>query len=402
MKEILVSFHQPNLGLEEITLMIISHITLKNWRNFRSVDVDLRDRAFLVGPNASGKSNFLDSLRFLRDLAKPGGGLQKAVSDRGGVSKIRCLSARQDPKIEIAISLSDTSNQKQTWKYEIGITQQTRGYRQPILAYERVWKEDHKLIDRPNADDKKDDLRLTQTYLEQVNANAEFREIVNFLESILYLHLIPQLVRHPEAFGMPGLSEDPFGRTFLERVAKTPEKTRRSRLRKIEDALRFALPQLKNLVDTKDEMGVPHLEAVYEHWRPGAGKQREDQFSDGTLRLIGLFWSLLETNSLLLLEEPELSLNAGIVSKLASLIYRLQRPKKRQVILSTHSADLLSDKGIGGEEVLLMTPTAEGTKVESASSIKEIKLLLEGGLSIADAALPLTVPPAIEQLTLLK
>lgn len=402
MKEILVSFHQPNLGLEEITLMIISHITLKNWRNFRSVDVDLRERAFLVGPNASGKSNFLDSLRFLRDLAKPGGGLQKAVSDRGGVSKIRCLSARQDPKIEIAISLSDTSNQKQTWKYEIGITQQTRGYRQPILAYERVWKEDHKLIDRPNADDKKDDLRLTQTYLEQVNANAEFREIVNFLESILYLHLIPQLVRHPEAFGMPGLSEDPFGRTFLERVAKTPEKTRRSRLRKIEDALRFALPQLKNLVDTKDEMGVPHLEAVYEHWRPGAGKQREDQFSDGTLRLIGLFWSLLETNSLLLLEEPELSLNAGIVSKLASLIYRLQRPKKRQVILSTHSADLLSDKGIGGEEVLLMTPTAEGTKVESASSIKEIKLLLEGGLSIADAALPLTVPPAIEQLTLLK
>jgi hypothetical protein len=49
-----------------------------------------------------------------------------------------------------------------------------------------------------------------------------------------------------------------------------------------------------------------------------------------------------------------------------------------------------------------MTPTAEGTKVESASSIKEIKLLLEGGLSIADAALPLTIPPAIDQLTLLK
>lgn len=382
--------------------MIISHITLKNWRNFRSVDVDLRERAFLVGPNASGKSNFLDSLRFLRDLAKAGGGLQKAISDRGGVSKIRCLSARRDPKIEIAILLSDTSNQKPTWKYEIGITQQTRGYRQPILAYERVWKEEDKLIDRPNADDKKDDLRLTQTYLEQVNANADFREIVKFLESILYLHLIPQLVRHPEAFGMPGLSEDPFGRTFLERVAKTPEKTRRSRLTKIEDALRFALPQLKNLIDTKDEMGVPHLEAVYEHWRPGAGKQREDQFSDGTLRLIGLLWSLLETDSLLLLEEPELSLNAGIVSKLASLIYRLQRPRKRQVILSTHSADLLSDKGIGGEEVLLMTPTAEGTKVDLASSIEEIKLLLEGGLSIADAALPLTVPPAIEQLTLLK
>ncbi|HIK15202.1 MAG TPA: AAA family ATPase [Leptolyngbyaceae cyanobacterium M33_DOE_097] len=382
--------------------MIISHIVLKNWRNFRSVDVDLRERIFLVGPNASGKSNFLDSLRFLRDLAKPGGGLQKAITDRGGVSKIRCLSARRDPKVEISISLSEDSTREPTWKYEIGITQQTRGYRQPVLSYERVWKDNRKVVDRPNNDDKKDELRLTQTFLEQVNANADFREIVKFLESILYLHLIPQLVRHPEAFGTPGLSEDPFGRTFLERVAKTPERTRKSRLTKIEDALRSALPQLKNLTDTKDEMGVPHLEAVYEHWRPGAGKQREDQFSDGTLRLIGLFWSLLETDSLLLLEEPELSLNSGIVSKLPSLIYRLQRSKKRQIILSTHSADLLSDKGIGGEEVLLMTPTSEGTQVEAASSIQDIKLLLEGGLSIADAALSRTVPATVDQLALFK
>ena len=382
--------------------MIISHIALKNWRNFQSVNVDLRDRVFLVGPNACGKSNFLDSFRFLRDLAKAGGGLQKAAIDRGGVSKIRSLYARRYPDVEIEIHLSESNAEQPLWRYGLGIKQKKGGKNEPIVAYERVWKGDIKIIDRPTPEDEKDELRLTQTYLEQINANAEFREIAKFLESILYLHLIPQLVRHPEAFATPGLSEDPFGRTFLERVVKTPEKTRRARLRKIEDALKLAVPQLKNLTDTKDVMGVPHLEAVYEHWRPGAGKQREDQFSDGTLRLIGLLWSLLETDSLLLLEEPELSLNSAIVSNLPSLIYRLQRPKKRQVILSTHSADLLSDKGIGGEEVLLMTPTAEGTQVKLASSNEQITMLLEGGLSIADAALPLTAPPAIEQLSLFK
>ncbi|WP_293146313.1 MULTISPECIES: AAA family ATPase [unclassified Microcoleus] len=47
--------------------MIISHIALKNWRNFQSVNVDLRDRVFLVGPNACGKSNFLDSFRIYND-----------------------------------------------------------------------------------------------------------------------------------------------------------------------------------------------------------------------------------------------------------------------------------------------------------------------------------------------
>lgn len=149
-------------------------------------------------------------------------------------------------------------------------------------------------------------------------------------------------------------------------------------------------------------MGIPHLEAVYEHWRPRAGKQREDQFSDGTLRLIGLLWSLLESDSLLLLEEPELSLNAGITTKLPSLIYRLQKAKKRQVMLSTHSADLLSDGGIGGEEVLLMTPTAEGTKAEIASSIAEVSSLLDGGLTVADAALPRATPARIDRLSLLQ
>ncbi|GAB4132599.1 MAG: ATP-binding protein [Cyanobacteria bacterium J069] len=382
--------------------MIITRIILRNWRNFRSVDVNLRDRVFLVGPNASGKSNFLDSLRFLRDLAKDGGGLQKAVRDRGGLSKIRCLYARRYPDVEIEVRLSENELIEPTWIYSVGIKQRKGGQNEPILSYERVWKDGKQLINRPDSEDKKDDLRLTQTYLEQINANAEFREVSKFLESVLYLHLVPQLLRYPESFSGPGIQDDPFGRNFLERVIKTPEKTRRSRLRKIEDALRIAVPQLKQLTDVKDEMGIPHLEAVYEHWRPGAGKQREDQFSDGTLRLIGLLWSLLESNSLLLLEEPELSLNSGITAKLPSLIYRLQKPKRRQVMLSTHSADLLSDEGIGGEEVLLMTPTSEGTKVEVASSIQEISDLLEGGLTIADAALPRATPSQVEQLSLLK
>lgn len=381
--------------------MIVTHVVLRNWRNFRDVDVSLSDRTFLAGPNASGKSNFLDAFRFLRDIAKPGGGLQKAVSDRGGISKLRCLAARRHPDIEIEVHLSETSDREPRWKYAIGIKQEARGYRQPYLAYERVWRSGEQLLDRPDANDAEDTARRTQTHLEQVGANKDFRDIAKFFESVLYLHLVPQLVRRPEIYSGPGNSEDPFGRSFLERVAKTPQKIRRSRLKRIEAALLLAVPQIKGLTDVKDEeTGVPHLEAVYAHWRSKGAKQREDQFSDGTLRLIGLLWSLLEGESLLLLEEPELSLNSGIVQKLPSLMYRLQRQKKRQIIVSTHSADLLSDRGIGGEEVLLLTPSAEGTRVEPASSIKEVERLLETGLSIAEAALPRTVPSKVQLLDL--
>ena len=195
---------------------------------------------------------------------------------------------------------------------------------------------------------------------------------------------------------------DPYGRSFLDRIVQTPEKTRQARLKKIVQALRLAVPQFKELKVMRDELGVPHLEAVYEHWRAQGARQQEDQFSDGTLRLIGLLWSLLEGDSLLLLEEPELSLNAAIIRTLPALIYRLQRQRKRQVLISTHNADLLLNKGIGGEEVLLLTPDSEGTRVEIAASIEEVRYLLEAGLSVAEAVLPRTEPATAAQLDLFK
>ena len=69
-------------------------LLLENWRNFVDADVNLQRRAFLVGPNASGKSNFLDVFRFLYDIAAVGGGFQEAVRRRGGVSGLRALAAR--------------------------------------------------------------------------------------------------------------------------------------------------------------------------------------------------------------------------------------------------------------------------------------------------------------------
>lgn len=379
--------------------MYISKVILKNWKNFKEVDVPIRDRVFVIGPNASGKSNFLDVFRFLRDVSKPGGGLQKAVTERGGISKIRCLAARQNPNVEIEVHITEQGEHDPMWKYSIGIKQEVRGYRQPLLTHERVYERNNLILDRPNADDERDEERLTQTHLEQINANKPFREINKFLESTVYLHLVPQLLKHPQSFTGPDLPGDPFGKGFLERISKVNEKTRNAWLRRIEQALKVAVPQFREFRYT-EENGRPHLEAVYEHWRPKAGKQTEEQFSDGTLRLIGLLWSLQEGDGLLLLEEPELSLNSAIVTQIPSLMYKLMRPKKKQVIVSSHSADLLSDRGISLDEILLLEPTSEGTEIKIASSIPEVKAMLEGGMTPAAAILPRTKPRNINQLTL--
>ncbi|MCC5931298.1 MAG: AAA family ATPase [Cyclobacteriaceae bacterium] len=379
--------------------MYISRIKLKNWKNFKEIDVPLTERVFIVGPNASGKSNLLDMFRFLRDISKPGGGLQNSVVDRGGISKIRCLAARTYPDVEIEIHLSDFGSKEVLWKYAIGIKQETRGYRQPLITFENVWKSNTQILSRPDTEDIEDKERLTQTHLEQINANKEFRVVNKYLESIIYMHLIPQLLKHPSSFTGPDLPGDPFGKGFLERISKVNEKTRNAWLKKIQEALKIAVPQFKEFSYTED-LGKPHLEAMYEHWRPKAGKQREEQFSDGTLRLIGLLWALQEGDGLLLMEEPELSLNAAIISKIPSLLYKLQKPKKRQVIVTTHSLDLLNDKGISLDEILLLEPNTEGTKITVAADIREVKLMMEGGMTPGAAILPRTKPKNVNQLTL--
>lgn len=383
--------------------LIITHLTAKNWRNFRSIDVDLRERQFIVGPNASGKSNFLDIFRFLRDIAKSeGGGLQKAIKDRSGVSKVRSLAARRDPEIAITVSLGEPDDDLPAWRYSLAIRQEERGRRLPVVSYERVWRGNAQIVDRPNREDDADPQRLTQTYLEQIGSNAEFRTVSRYLQTITYLHLVPQLLRHADQIQGRVIEDDPFGQAFLERIARTTEKTRKSRLAAIQKSVQVAVPQLKQLQFTRDgDTSRPHLQALYSHWRPNAGWQREDQFSDGTLRLIALLWSLLEGESLLLLEEPEQSLNAGIVSQLAPVIHRLQKRRRRQILISTHSADLLADRGIDGREILMLTPAAEGTEVCAASDVADIRALLESGFSPAEVVLSRSRPRGVEQLSLI-
>lgn len=378
--------------------MHISHIDLYSWKNFRKISADLPDRVILVGPNASGKSNFLDAVRFLRDLASPGGGLQRAIEDRGGVSKIRCLAARQDPDVGITVSLSNGSPDE--WKYEIKFNQESRGYRRPILVREVVTQNGKVILDRPNEEDNNDRERLTQTALEQINLNAPFRGIAQFLEKISYLHLVPQIIRSGRDWGSLNKQAEVFGYNFLTHIAKTQEKTRDARLRRITQALKVAVPQLIELHLERDAQGVPHLVGKYSHWRPKPAKQTEESFSDGTLRLLGLLWSLQEGDGPLLLEEPELSLHSGVVRILPSLIHRIQRERKRQVFISTHSFELLSDEGISGEEILMLVPSQEGTQIYSATSRPEIRSLLDSGLSAAEAVLPNTAPPDLQQLEL--
>lgn len=383
--------------------MLITRLRLKNWRNFREVDVALSSRAYIIGANASGKSNLLDVFRFLRTVAQmEGGGLQKALKERGGMSKLRSLHSRQDTEVSIEVEVSETvEDVEPRWTYALAFKAEGKGAQRVLITREDVTKDGKPLLTRPDSADKKDLVRRTQTHLEQINNNADFRELAEFFSETTYLHLVPQLLKFNDEISGRLIENDPFGQGLLQRIAKTPQKTQSARLRRIGTALGVAVPQFSELQFIKDEFtGAPHLEARFKHWRVNGAWQREEQFSDGTLRLIGLLWALQEGDGLLLLEEPELSLNDAIVEHIPLMIDRVLRDRKkglRQVIVTTHSDNLIASIG-DPEFVLLIEPGENGSIVRAPDSGE--KLAMENGLNPSEVLLPKTRPERIGQMGL--
>ena len=142
--------------------MRFTRIHLENWRNFTRVDVPLQGRVFLVGPNAAGKSNLLDAFRFLHDVVGVGGGLEKALADRGGISRLRSLAAF--PSSEIVIDVHVVDSNGMSWEYRLGIAQDDNA--RMYLKEERVWKAGKLILSRPDEEDNVDKELLYQTHLE--------------------------------------------------------------------------------------------------------------------------------------------------------------------------------------------------------------------------------------------
>ncbi|MBQ8100866.1 MAG: AAA family ATPase [Paludibacteraceae bacterium] len=386
--------------------MILSKIELVNWKNFHKCDVELSERTFIVGANASGKSNFLDAFRFLHDVAKAGGGLQTAVSSRGGLKKIRCLAARIRTDIEFVVHVKESFDATDEWVYTLAFKGIGGGImkKEVVIIKEEVKFGEEVLLSRSIDSPREDTDTLKYTHLEQANANQSFRELRNFFVNIEYLNVVPQLVRESNSVLFSSEKEDFYGRNFMQRLAKMNKATSAAYFRRVNEVLRLAVPQLSELQLAYDEMGVPHLEARYEHWRAQGSKQQEEQFSDGTLRLIGFLFALLDSKGIVLLEEPETNLHSAIVAQLPEFIAKLQRSKKetRQVFITTHSYDMLATNGLSSEEVILLKPSKEGTEVISAANLDDVNAELRAGFSMADAIMPYTKPENVDSISMLK
>lgn len=358
--------------------MYFSHIKLINWRNFHDAEADLSPVTYVIGPNASGKSNMLDAIRFLRDVAMDG--VQKAVSRRGREKLISFAAAgAQFVGIEVTLSM-DVETKLPRWKYCLHINLYSMNAFGIEIKKEEIisileGKEDI-ILNRPDGNDYDDKDRLEQTALEQTSMNKQFREITDFFKSIQYLHLVPQFIKYEHEIGGKQIEHDPFGQGFIKKLNQASPEERNHKIQKINEIIPLITSHSINKILINDEVeeigsefdtnGKVHLTAYFACNERGYHIETKD-FSDGTLRLIALFWQIQEKNAVILLEEPELGLNEAIVEKMALFLHRAAKASGSQVIVTTHSDALLSNNGIDPESILRIEPQKEGSVILSPS-----------------------------------
>lgn len=372
-----------------------TRLSLSNWRNFKSVSVPLGQRAFIVGPNASGKSNLLDALRFLRDVATPGGSLVRAVDERRGLRHLRSLHAGVGHlSIEIGMSIDDDPAE---WSYSLRISGADTKNKPLRVERERVTHGDEVVLDRSEANER-DPRTLIQTNLEQISQSLPFRPLADALASVIHVHVVPQVARTPARAEELSKREAP-GSDFIDQLARLNGAAQKRALARIERLLKLAVPRFSELKVVRDDLGRPHLEAKYEHWRRRGGWQNEQEFSDGTLRLVGLLWAIESGTAPLLLEEPELSLHTDVIKQLPRLFAQASLKSGRQVLVSTHAEELLSDRGIEPSEILLLRPSDKETTVTLGSQHPELKHAAEASVSLGKLVTGMTRPKGVEQLS---
>jgi predicted ATPase len=85
--------------------MSIKKIKISNFKSFKDVEVELGNFNVFIGANASGKTNFIQIFRFLRDLAIHG--LENAISLQGGIDYLRNINLKDKNEFSLEVVLDD-------------------------------------------------------------------------------------------------------------------------------------------------------------------------------------------------------------------------------------------------------------------------------------------------------
>ncbi|NVM79523.1 putative ATPase [Duganella sp. SG902] len=329
----------------------LTRIVLHNYKSIASCDVRLGPLTYLVGPNGAGKSNFLDALRLVADALRTS--LSNAINSRWGVLHLLHRNVGQVSHLGIRLEFrlpggssghyAFTLERSESAAYQVGGEECYVGQHWYQIAQGRLVGSS--VTPFP---------AISQDRLALVSASGlpVFRPVFDALSAMSMYNLNPQAMRaqQPPQDGHV-LKENG------ENIAGVLNYLRQSHydaLQLIEEYLAIIVPTVHGL----EHFSSGPMETVVFKQSPGG--QIENRFyannmSDGTLRALGVLTALFQRNDvhtprLVGLEEPETALHPAAFAAVREAMVRAS--EQRQIIVVSHSPDLLDDMDLEPENVL--------------------------------------------------
>jgi predicted ATPase len=355
-----------------VSSLFIKRVVLRNYKSVSGCDISLRPLVFLVGPNGSGKSNFLDALRLVADALRTS--LDHALRDRGGIKEVRRRSSGHPTHFGMRLDFTLRDGASGYYAFRVG-ARALGGYEvdreECVVGNPEVLAPPAKfVVEKGEVVETTLPVSPTATtdrlYLVSCSGQQPFRGVFEALASMGFYSLNPDRIRDfqpPDAGEI--LARDGSNIASVLSQIGTHEPSVKER---IEEYLSRVVPGVFGVeprsVGPKETLEFRQaVSGAVDPWRFFA-----TNMSDGTLRALGVLVALFQLGNgrgrgvpLVGIEEPEVALHPAATGILLDALF--EASEIRQILVTSHSPDLLDDEKVSTESVLAVDAEKGVTRI---------------------------------------
>lgn len=343
----------------------LSRVHIRNYKSIGKATVDLGALTIFVGPNGSGKSNFMDALSFVSECLVSS--VELAFKNRGGIGAVRRRSGGHPTHIGVRLLIDLHDHQRADYSFEIAAEKGERF----SIARERcrveglladathIFEVQHGefVKEIPGIRSRMAPDRLA---LFAASATPEFRPVYDFLAGMRFYSIVPSKLRELQAPD-PGDLLKPDGSNAAA-VLKRIQDGDGDRYARICSLLSSAVEGIQSA----RHRSVGQFETV--EFRQDIGQKHPWTFdalnvSDGTLRMLGLLVAVYQLGpaSVLGIEEPEATVHPAVTEQILEVL--IDASRLRQILVTTHSPDLLDFKDVDDQQLRVVTTEHNATVI---------------------------------------
>ncbi len=356
----------------------LTRVVLRNLKSIATCDVALGPLTYLVGANGSGKSNFVDALHLVRDALT--GSLDNALNERGGLSEVRRRSSGHPTHFGVRLEFRMRDGRSGHYAFNIGALS-GRGYEVQTeeCVLDGFGKGPYFRLERGElkASSEATFPAMTSDRLGLVSASglSVFRPVFDALTAMGFYNLNPKLIRELQK-PQDGRLLKPAGENIASVVSHL-ERTAPEAMTAIQEYLQTVVPMVQGV----ERKAIGPMETL-EFRQEMAGATHPWRFlaqnmSDGTLRVLGVLTALFQGNqdyapTVIGIEEPETALHPAASAALREALQRAS--EQTQVIVTSHSPDLLDDRSLSADALLAVASVGGETRVAALDAASRAAL----------------------------